>query len=192
TAAQKSASLGFAETIEALMVFEVLQTRDTLGVITEVKANPFDLAPFVSRDSGYKFVLNMLDDASSKLAAGGSAFPFTLAPGFGASVAGADFTSPANYNKFNRALKAKAAAHYATAGGGAAAWQASLTALSASFINDGATSRSGLDVGVYDTYAPSPDSPNGLTQATNTNLYAHMSIQADVQKKADGTPDNRY
>src|SRR5689334_465935 len=73
SAAQKSASLGFAETLEALMVFEVLQTRDTLGVITEVKANPFDLAPFVTRDSGYKFVLNLLDDASTKLAAGGSA-----------------------------------------------------------------------------------------------------------------------
>jgi len=192
TAAQKSASLGFAETIEALMVFEVLETRDTLGVITEVKANPFDLAPFVTRDSGYKFVLNVLDDASSKLAAGGSAFPFTMSPGFGTSVAGADFTTPAGYNKFNRALKAKAAAHYATLGGGAAAWQASLSALSASFLNDAATTRSQFDVGVYDTYAPSPDSPNPLTQATNTNLYAHMSIQADVQKKANGQPDDRY
>jgi starch-binding outer membrane protein, SusD/RagB family len=31
-----------------------------------------------------------------------------------------------------------------------------------------------------------------LTQATNTNLYAHMSIQADVQLKANGQPDDRY
>src|SRR5438874_12759876 len=37
SAAQKSAALGLAETLEALMVFEVLQTRDTLGVITEIK-----------------------------------------------------------------------------------------------------------------------------------------------------------
>jgi len=192
SAAQKSAALGFAETLEALMVFEVLQTRDSLGVITEVKANPFDLAPFVTRDSGYKFVLGMLDDASSKLAAGGSAFPFTLGPGFTSAVGGADFTSPTNFNKFTKALKAKASVHYATLGGGAAAWQAALSALSASFINDAATTRSQLDVGVYDTYAPSPDSPNGLTQATNTNLYAHMSIQSDAQKKADGNPDNRY
>src|SRR5512146_761933 len=192
SAAQKSASLGFAETLEGLMVFQVLQTRDTLGVITQVMENPFDLAPFVSRDSGYKFVLNTLDDAATKLAAGGSAFPFKLPPGFGASVAGADFTTPAGYRQFNRALKAKAAVHYASLGGGTTAWQDALTALAASFLNASATTRAGFDVGVYDTYAPSPDTPNGLTQATNTTLYAHMSLQADVQLKANGQPDDRY
>jgi hypothetical protein len=188
----KSAALGFAETLEALMVFEVLQTPDSLGVIIEVKANPFDLAPFVTRDSGYKFVLNMLDDAATKLQGGGSAFPFTLAPGFGASVAGANFSTPSGYLQFNRAIKARAAANYATLGGGAAAWNAALAALGASFLNAGATSRAAFDVGVYDTYAASPDSPNGLTQATNSTLYAHMSIQKDAQLKANGQPDDRY
>ena len=192
SAQQKSAAIGLAETIEGLMVFELLQTRDTLGVIVEIKENPFDLAPFVSRDSGYKFVFGILDDAASKLSAGGSAFPFKLSPGFSASVAGQAFDTPSTFLKFNRAIKAKAAVHYATLGGGAAAWQAALSALSASFLNASATSRTGLDVGVYDTYAPSPDSPNGLTQATNTTLYAHMSIQADAQKKANGDPDDRY
>ena len=192
SAAQKSAGLGFAETLEGMMVFQLLQTRDTIGVITEVKENPFDLAPFVSRDSGYKFVLNTLEDAKTKLAAGGSAFPFKLAPGFGASVAGADFSTPAGYLQFNRALKAKADVHYASLGGGATAWQDALTALAASFLNASATTRAGFDVGVYDTYAPSPDTPNGLTQATNTTLYAHMSIQADAQLKANGQPDDRY
>ena len=192
SAAQKSAALGFAETLEALMVFQVLQTRDTLGVITEVQENPFDLSPFVSRDSGYKFVLSVLDDAGAKLAAGGSAFPFKLPPGFTATVGGADFSTPAGYRQFNRAIKAKAAVHYASLGGGAAAWQSALTALGESFLNATATSRTALDVGVYDTYAPSPDSPNGLTQATNTTLYAHMSIQTDAQLKANGQPDDRY
>ena len=194
SAAQKAASLGFAETLEASMVFQVLQTRDTLGVITEIKENPFDLAPFVTRDSGYKFVLSMLEDAKPKLAAGGAAFPFKLAPGFTASVAGADFGTPAGYLKFNRALKAKADVFYASLKptNASALWQDALTALGESFLNAAGTSRSGLDVGVYDTYAPSPDSPNGLTQATNTTLYAHMSIQADVQLKASGQPDDRY
>jgi hypothetical protein len=192
TTAQKSAALGFAETLEGLMLFEIVQTRDTLGGITEIKENPFDLAPFVSRDSMYKYVLNTLDDAAGKLAAGGTAFPFNLSPGFGAGVAGAAFNTTAGFTQFNRAIKGKAAAHYATAGGGAAAWQASLTALAASFLNAGATTRSALDVGVYDTYAPSPDTPNGLTQATNSTLYAHMSVQADAQTKANGSPDDRY
>ncbi|MGH7620423.1 MAG: RagB/SusD family nutrient uptake outer membrane protein [Gemmatimonadaceae bacterium] len=192
SASQKSAALGMAETLDGLMVLELLQTRDTLGVMTEIKANPFDLAPFVTRDSGYKYVMNILDDANTKLGAGGTAFPFTIAPGFGTSVAGANFTTPSGFAQFNRAIKARAAANYATAGGGTAAWQAVLTALQTSFLNAGATTRAALDVGAYDTYAPSPDSPNGLTQATNSTLYAHMSFQSDVQLKANGSPDDRY
>jgi starch-binding outer membrane protein, SusD/RagB family len=190
--AQKAASLGMAETFEGLMVLELLQTRDTLGVITEVQADPFALSPFVTRDSGYKFVLGILDDANTKLGQGGTAFPFTIAPGFGTAVAGANFTTPAGFAQFNRAIKARAAANYATSGGGTAAWQQVLSALSASFLNAGATTRAAFDVGPYDTYAPSPDSPNGLTQATNTTLYAHMSFQTDAQTKASGQPDDRY
>ncbi|MEO7083500.1 MAG: RagB/SusD family nutrient uptake outer membrane protein [Gemmatimonadaceae bacterium] len=184
--AQKAASLGFAQTIEGLMLLEVVQFHDSLGGVTEVKANPFDLSPFVSRDSMYKYVLNTLDAAATNLAGGGSAFPFTLSAGF------AGFNTPATFLLFNRAIKAKASANYATAGGGATAWAATLAALSASFLNAAATTRAQFDVGVYDTYAPAPDTPNGLTQATNTNLYAHPSFTTDAQTKADGTPDNRY
>ncbi len=186
SAQQKAASIGFAETLEALMLFEVVQAHDTVGGITEVKANPFDLAPFVTRDSMYKYINGILDDAATQLGNGGAAFPFALSGGF------AGFTTPATYLQFNRALKAKTAAHYATSGGGAAQWTASLTALAASFLNAGATTRAQLDAGVYDTYGASPDTPNSLTQATNTSLYAHMSFLSDVQNKADGTPDNRY
>jgi hypothetical protein len=186
SAAQKSAAIGFAQTIEALMLFEIVQTHDSLGGITEIKESAFDLAPFVSRDSVYKYVLNTLDAAATNLGNGGAAFPFTLAPGFNG------FTTPTTFAQFTQALKGKAAAHYATAGGGATAWQASLTALGKSFLNAGATTRAQLDVGVYDTYGAAPDTPNGLTQATNTNLYAHMSFQTDAQLKANGQPDDRY
>jgi hypothetical protein len=187
TAAQKSAALGFAETIEGLLLFEIVQTHDTLGGITEIKADPKALASFVSRDSMYKYVIGSFTDATTKLNAGGSAFPFTLPSGF------AGFNTPANFAKFTQALLAKAEAHYATAGGGAAAWNASLTALGNSFLNAAATTRADFDVGVYDTYGSAPDTPNPLSSATNTNLYAHMSFQSDVQFKADGvTPDDRY
>jgi hypothetical protein len=184
--AQKSAAIGFAQTLEAMMLFEIAQTHDSLGGITEIKAVASELAPFVSRDSMYKYMINTLDAAATGLAAGAAAFPFPVPPGF------AGFNTPSTFVQFNRAMKAKVAAHYATAGGGTAAWQASLTALQASFLNAGATTRAAFDVGVYDTYAPSPDTPNGLTQATNTDLYAHMSFQADVQLKANGQPDDRY
>jgi hypothetical protein len=193
TPAQAAASLGLTGTLEALMMFELLQTRDTLGIVVEINEKPDAILPFVTRDSGYKWVLNTLDDAATKLTSAGTvAFPFTLPPGFQTAVAGAAFNTPAGFLQFNRAIKAKAAAHYATSGGGATAWQASLTAVAQSFINPAATTRAQFDVGVYDTYAPAPDTPNGLTQATNTNLYAHMSIQADAQKKANTQPDDRY
>ena len=90
-------------------------------------------------------------------------------------------------------MKAKVAAHYATRGGPATAWATSLAANNASFINAAATTRAAFDAGVYVTYGVAPDSPNGLTQATNTSLYAHMSYIADAQLKADGvTKDDRF
>lgn len=186
TAAQKGAAIGVAQTLEALQLLQVIATHDSLGAIVEVKSNPSDLAPFVSRDSVYKYMMGTLDAAYTGLQAGGSAFPFTLPPGF------TGFNTPATFAKFNRALKAKVAAYYATVGGGQAAWQAALQALQASFLNANATTRSDFDAGVYDTYAPAPDSPNPETQATNTTLYAHMSIQSDVQLMANGQPDLRY
>jgi len=186
TATQKSAALGYSEAFAAYALFEIVQTHDTLGGITEVKEDPLQIAAFVSRDSMYHFILNSLDDAAAKLAAGGAAFPFALTSGY------AGFNTPATFRQFVFAIKAKAAAHYATAGGGTAAWNAALAALNSSFLNAAATTRAALDVGVYDTYAAAPDTPNPLNATTNTNLYAHMSFQSDAQNKADNTPDNRY
>jgi hypothetical protein len=186
SAAQKSGALGFAQTLESMMLFEIVATHDTLGGIVEMKDNATDLAAFVSRDSMYKYILNNLDASATNLAAAGSTFPVTLPPGF------KGFDTPATFAQFTQAFKAKVESYWATSGGGSAAWQACLAALQKSFLNPGATTRAQFDVGVYDTYGPSPDSPNGLTQATNTNLYAHMSFQTDVQLKANGQPDDRY
>lgn len=188
TAAQKSAARGFAETIEGLALLQVIAAHDTLGAITEIRENPTDLAPFAARDSVYKAVIGILDAAHTKLQAGGTAFPFTLHAGF------AGFNTPATYGQFNRAIRARAGAYYATSGGGAAAWQGTLTALAASFLNGGATTRAQLDAGVYGGVhsAAAGDVTNGLSAATSTTSYAHMSIQTDAQLKADGTRDNRY
>jgi hypothetical protein len=190
TAAQKAASLGLAQTIEALSLFDIVQTHDTLGAITEIKEDPTSLAPFVSRDSVYKYILNTLDAAITNLNAGGAAFPFTLHAGYSAT---GTFNTPPTYVKFVQAMKGKVASHYASTTGNAAAWQTSLTAINASFINDAAVTRAGLDAGVYVTFGATPDVQNSLTQATNSNLYAHMSFVADAQLKADGvTKDDRF
>ena len=187
TEQQKSAALGFARTIEGLELYHVVATRDTLGGVVEIKQNASELAPFVSRDSMYKYILNTLDQGHTELLAGGSAFPFTLHSGF------TGFTTPTDFAKFNRAIAALVGSYYATTPqGGAAAWQRTLTALNASFLNAAATTRAALDVGVYHPYSGATgDSPNPFF-AGAADLYLHMSIEADAPLKADGTKDNRY
>lgn len=187
TEAQKRAGLGFAKTLEGLELLYVISTRDSLGAVVEIKQNASDLALFVSRDSVYRYILGTLDEAAADLAAGGTAFPFALHAGF------TGFNTPATFAQFNRAIAARAAAYYATVGGGATAWQRALTALDGSFLNAAATTRTALDVGVFHPYSGATgDALNPLDAVTNTNLYAHMSIQTDAPRKADGTFDNRY
>ncbi|WP_411279910.1 RagB/SusD family nutrient uptake outer membrane protein [Gemmatimonas sp.] len=186
SAEQKRAALGFAKTIEGIELLTVISTRDTIGAVVEIKQNAAELAAFVSRDSVYKYILNTLDEANTDLGAGGTAFPFVLNAGF------TGFNTPTTFRLFNRAMAARAAAYYATAGGGATAWQRAITALNGSFINEAATTAAQLNAGVYHPYAAAPDASNPLAQATNTDLYAHMSIETDAPLKADLTKDNRF
>lgn len=183
---QKKAAMGFARTIEAIELLYVVTSRDSLGGIVQINADPQELAPFVSRDSMYKYILNTLDAAQTDLAAGGTAFPFTMHSGF------TGFNTPANFIRFNRAIAARAAAYYATAEGGAAAWARAKTALDASFINTAATTAAQLNAGPFHIFGAAPDVNNPFSQSNNTTAYAHMSIQADAPRKADGSFDNRY
>lgn len=186
TDVQKKAALGFSQTIEAFEMLHLISTRDTLGIVVEIREDPQSVAPFVTRDSAYRYILNTLDTGADNLAAGGAAFPFTLTTGF------AGFNNPTTFRTFNRAIAARAAAYYATSGGGAVAWQRSLTANTASFANLAATTRAALDAGPFHPYGASPDVNNPVNATTGVNLYAHPSILTDAPKKADGTLDNRY
>jgi hypothetical protein len=190
TAAQKSAALGFAKTLEAAHLLEIIITTDTLGAITQILPDPKAFAPFVSRDSVYKYILGTLDSALVALAAGSATFPFSLHSGF------AGFNTPATFAKFTNALEARAAVDYAPlAGAGAAAmWAKAQTALTASFLNMAAVTAADMNVGVYHVYSSATgDVLSGLDPVTNTTLYSHMSYQTDAQLQADNvTPDNRY
>src|SRR2546428_94355 len=81
-AAACSADSGVLYAMQALEQFYLLLARDTLGTVTQVSGLPTEIRPFVSRDSGYKFVTAILDSAVVALQAGGSAFSFSFAPGF--------------------------------------------------------------------------------------------------------------
>ena len=186
TAQQKSAALGFAKTLEATHLLYIIITTDTLGAITQILDDPTQFAPFVSRDSVYKYILASYDSARTALAAGGSAFPFKLHSGF------SGFDTPATFLTFTNALEARAAADYATSGGGSAAWAKAQSSLAASFLNMSATSAADMNAGVYHIYSSATgDALSGLDPVTNTTLYAHQTFLTDAQNKADGTPDNR-
>ena len=77
------------------MLFEIVQTRDTLGGITEIKENPFDLAPFVTRDSMYKYVLEHARRREHEAGRGRRSVSVHARAGFGAAVAGAAFNTTA-------------------------------------------------------------------------------------------------
>jgi hypothetical protein len=191
---QKAAARGFANTFRALDLYYAISLRDTLGAPVEIRPNPSDQAPFVSRDSVYKSISALLDGAKTDLAAAGSAdFPFVLHSGF------AGFNKPATFLKFNRAIAARVLAIRGSFQGAAtcgnACYTQALTAVSESFATapGAAASLADLNVGAYNVYSTAPgDALNSLNFTQDANVLAHQSIVTDAQKQPDGTtPDAR-
>jgi hypothetical protein len=174
--AQKSAVQGFAKTIQALDYLNVVNTRDDLGAPIDVNIGPTDApAAIATKAAVFTQIATLLDDGLTALNGGGAAFPFAVSPGF------ADFATPANFTKFNRALKARVEAYrgnYATV----------LTALSGSFLD----TSSPLTFGAYQSYTTgSGDTPNALFDPTGRAILAHPSIVTDAESKPNGTLDAR-
>ncbi len=173
TAAERSATKGFANTLWALDMYYVIATRDTLGAVVDLITQQDSAASFVRRDSVYRFILNKLDAANTELQAGGAAFPFALTPGF------VGFNTPATFARFNRALYARVAAHFASFTNNTALYNAALTALGQSFLDDAAAAD--LRLGVYNVYSTaSGDNLNNVSPVVSPDQLAHPSIGADT------------
>jgi hypothetical protein len=186
---QKAAARGFAQTDEALELLYVILTRHNLGAVVQILPSNTDLAPFVSRDSVYTYIANRLDSAHvNLLAAGTVAFPFVLPTGANTGFGG--FDTPATFDRYNRALKARVQAYRASlASGNATLYASALDALGASFIQPLAADRGNLKLGPQYFFGNlSGDPANGLTP-NNTALYAHPSIRDDG---AVDLTDRRY
>ncbi|MCU0619332.1 MAG: hypothetical protein MUF40_05445 [Gemmatimonadaceae bacterium] len=124
------------------------------------------VAPFVRRDSVYRFILNKLDAARTDLLAGGGAFPFPMTPGFNG------FNTPATFAQFNRAIYARVAAHLASFTSNAALYNQALTALGQSFLDDAPAAD--LRRGAYNVYSTaSGDNLNGISPVTSPDQVAH-------------------
>ena len=177
TDAQKKAVNGFAKTMKALGYSRVIETRDSLGMPVDVNDDPNQQAAFVSRDSAYKYISGLLDDAKADLSAGGGTFPFVLTSGF------AGFDTPANFLKFNRAIAARILVERAAprVGCGTACYTAALAALNESFVKT-PTSIADDNIGVYNVYSTtSGDATNPLGTGVDGSLFAHPSYAADAQ-----------
>ena len=181
---EKSASSGFAKTMNALAFMYIIETRASLGAPVDVNRDiTADPAPFVSEDSVYGYILGLLNSGQSELAAGSADFPFPVPPGF------TGFETPATFIAFNRALAAKAYALRATAGcaGNAAnCYTAALTALGASFIDPTPAS---FSTGVFFDFSTSPgDAENGLSDPLNgLTFFALQDNLSDAQVQTGGT-----
>lgn len=191
TDAQKNAVRGFLQTTEAYSLLQLINTRDSLGIVVQINSDPNKLSPFVTRDSAFNYISAELDKAATELsAAGTTAFPFTFHSGY------AGFNTPPTYLEFNRALAARVNAYRASlgiAGCGAArsatCYQTVLTDLAGSFLD---TTKS-LTLGVYNVYSPAAnDVQNTLSNANTTAIVAHFKADSGIQLRADGTKDLRY
>ncbi|MDQ3673709.1 MAG: RagB/SusD family nutrient uptake outer membrane protein, partial [Gemmatimonadota bacterium] len=190
TEPQKDAARGFAKTIHGQELLSIISALDTIGAVVDVREDPRELAPFVSRDSVYRRIAGLLDEAKAHLdAAGTTAFPFALHAGY------AGFNTPATYSRFNRAIAAQAAVYHGSLGCGVPCYTRALTALSQSFINPTQSSinpTSTLRVGPFHPFSTATgDTQNGLFYSTSSDLVAHPSIQTDAQLRANGSRDLR-
>jgi starch-binding outer membrane protein, SusD/RagB family len=190
TAPEKAASLGFAQTMKAAMFLRLAVRSGTYGLPIDVD-RPIDAAPapFVSQDAAFAYVSALFDSAKTSLqAAGSTAFPFPIAPGF------ESFTTPTLFLQFNRALKARGEVFRATLlACGAPCWTSAQTALTESFLT-----RTGLPgtlaLGAYYGYSTSANEPqNPISEGlTAVRYYVHPSLATLVQNQAGGAPDARW
>jgi hypothetical protein len=176
TDAQKSATRGFAETIQARDFLNLLDGRDSSGIPMAVDQDPSEPpGPIKSQGDALDSIAALLDDAQVKLAAGGDAFPFSLTSGF------AGFNTPTTFQQVNRALRARVAVYQKDYNG-------ALTALSGSFVDASAS----LDLGAYDVFTTnSGDKLNILYDPSGTQYYAHPSFVTDAQSQPGGAIDDR-
>ncbi len=190
TSAEKSASKGFANTLKAILLHQAIVRNGTLGIPVDVEVGlDQPPAPFLTEAHAYDRIVALLDDAQTDLqAAGSTAFPFPMPPGY------EDFATPAKFLQVNRAYMAKVMIHRATfLNEGASAYQAALTALNQSFITTAGLPAS-FSLGAYYAYASaSGETGNPITEATSsTRFFVHSSIETGAQHKLNGDLDDRF
>jgi hypothetical protein len=179
TAAEVSATRGLVRTFNALALYRALELRDSLGIAIDVN-HAIDDPPagFVCKPSAMASISASLDSAATDLAAGGSAFPFSLPPGFSSN---GKYDTPAAFLQFNRGLKGKVELYRALdhQKPNAASLATALTALNTAIGTSGAPAAATLSNGVYNTYSTAA----GETRypIADANIYLNPAVGDSVQ-----------
>jgi starch-binding outer membrane protein, SusD/RagB family len=155
-AAERAGIEGIAKTIWAHEILRLSGMWYDQGI--KIDYRPDRTAPFVTRAQSLTEAARLLDEAATALAAAGPTFTVVLGGGF------AGYDTPATFLRFNRALRARAAAYQGD-------YAACLTALSASFLREGNTPAD-MALGVYHTYSTAPgDVPPGSGRGSGGNPF---------------------
>lgn len=151
---------GFANTVKALMLSQVLDFLNENGVRVDV-ADPENLGPYLTREGGYDAILALFDEGQGQL--NGSSFTFNLSGGF------AGFDTPQTFAQLNRALSARVATR-------AGRYADALTRVEASFVD----LNGDLSTGPQHLYSTaSGDLLNGLFKApgqSGDQIVVHSRI----------------
>jgi hypothetical protein len=176
TDAEKEALRGFAKTLQALNLLVVINTHDTNGAVLDVNQPVGFLAPIEPKDVVLQHISDLLDEAAGNLSAGGAAFPFDLTSGF------TGFDTPATFQQFNRALKARVEVYRGN-------FAAALDALNASFLVDCGS----FELGTYFTHSTAAgDFANEIFEDPATaDIRAHPSLRTLAQTQPGGELDQR-
>lgn len=157
---------GFAQTIMAYQLLLNLNYMDVNGIKIDYSG---DLSvPLASKAEAFAEINRLLDAGNTNLAGAGGSFPFALSNGFAA------FNTPANFAKFNRAIKARVAVYEGK-------FQDALTALGASFLDPAAP----LNLGAYQVYGGGlGDQVNEVYEnpdAAFVKWMAHQTFETDAE-----------
>jgi hypothetical protein len=156
---------GYAKTMEAYALHLELSRQYENGIRLDVR-DPDNRGPILSYTESLDGLADLLDEASGLLTSAGDAFIFSLSAGFDS------LSTPATFNEFNRAIRARIALYQNDKA-------AAKTALAASFFDMAAD----LNRGAYHTFGlTGNDQSNPLFNVPNSDLYTvHQSWLDDAE-----------
>ncbi len=176
-----AATVGVAQTIEALNLMQIAETRDTLPIPVHAATDGTAGPVYCSKDV-WRQIVAILDSANVSLTtAGDTALPFKLPPGFGSvSKEAGPSTMAGSFASFNRALAGKANLELAYAiarGSGGSPTPSSAGAPDVTALNSAQTA---LAASALTAVPLTPPASGGFTENAGGVFWDYSSQSGDL------------